>query len=348
MHNDWQAFLESQGAHIGDHGSAHFEGAPADSSCAVTDLSQLGIIAISGPDAIDFLQGQISNDLREVSETHSQLSSHCSAKGRMLANFRVLRMGDRTLLVLPRTQLEPLLKRLRMFLLRANATVEDVSDTLVCIGLTGACVEPSLAQAFGDVPTLGNGMTRSGDSALIRVEGLEPRYLLVGPVDSARAAWESARSAGAELANQDLWSLHDIRAGIPTVLPETSERFVPQMANMQLIDGVSFHKGCYTGQQVVARMQYLGKLKRRMYVARATLSPDAAAPAPGTVLSAPGSSSGQAPGWVVNAVAIGPGQCEMLVVAEIAAAEDGVLHLGDDGPALEVSAPPYGFAADAA
>jgi folate-binding Fe-S cluster repair protein YgfZ len=98
---------------------------------------------------------------------------------------------------------------------------------------------------------------------------------------------------------------------------------------------------------VVARMQYLGKLKRRMYVARAELDSDAPAPAPGTVLRAPGSSSEQAPGWVVNAVATEPGHWEMLVVAEIDAAEDGELRLGDEGPVLAVSAPPYGFAAEA-
>jgi folate-binding protein YgfZ len=347
MNKDWQAFLESQGADIGDDGSARFDGAPTDSACTLTDLSQLGIIAVSGPDTIDFLQGQVSNDLREVTDTHTQLNSHCSAKGRMLANFRVLRMDDSLLLVLPHTQLEALMKRLRMFLLRAKATIEDVSDTLICIGLTGTCVEPTLAHAFGKVPTLGNGMTRAGDTALIRVDGQVPRYLLVGPEDSARAAWEAASAAGAVATSPDLWSLYDIRAGIPTVLPETSERFVPQMANMQLIDGVSFHKGCYTGQEVVARMQYLGKLKRRMYVARAALPSDAPAPAPGTVLSAPGSASEQASGWVVNAAATGPGEWEMLVVAEIAAAEDGELRLGEDGPALKINPPPYGFAAEA-
>jgi folate-binding protein YgfZ len=181
---------------------------------------------------------------------------------------------------------------------------------------------------------------------LIRIADPTPRYLLIGPVDSARAAWEAARAAGAEPADSDLWALQDIRAGLPTVLPETSDGFVPQMANMQLIDGVSFHKGCYTGQEVVARMQYLGKLKRRMYLARVGLDADVELPAPGTALSSADSSSEQTPGRVVDARRNHAGDCEMLVVAEIKAAEEGELRLGDHGPVLEISPPPYGFPAE--
>jgi len=346
MHQDWQAFLESQGARIGDHGAAHFDGAPAEPNCAVVDLSHLGLITVSGPEATDFLQGQLSNDLRELTETHTQFNSHCSPKGRMLANFRMLRLDERLFLLLPRVQMETLLKRLRMFLLRAKATIDDASDALVCFGIVGSCADESLRHAFGSLPNDANAMVRAGDTALIRVADPNPRYLLIGPAESARAAWEAARAAGAELANADLWALQDIRAGLPTVLPETSDSFVPQMANMHLIDGVSFHKGCYTGQEVVARMQYLGKLKRRMYLAQARLDADAEPPAPGTVLSSADSTSEQAPGRVVDARRGSSGDCEMLVVAEISAAEAGELRLGEDGPVLHLSPPPYGFPAE--
>ncbi|MFP4061501.1 MAG: YgfZ/GcvT domain-containing protein [Halochromatium sp.] len=347
MHQDWQAFLDSQGARLGDDGAAHFDRAPAEPDCGVVDLSHLGLIAIGGPQATEFLQGQLSNDLRELTETHTQLSSHCSPKGRMLANFRVLRFEERFFLLLPRVQMETLLKRLRMFLLRAQASIDEVSDALVCFGLIGDCADDSLQHAFGALPSKPNAMVRAGDTALIRVADPVPRFLLIGPVDSARAAWEAARAAGAELANPDLWALRDIRAGLPTVLPETSDSFVPQMANMHLIDGVSFHKGCYTGQEVVARMQYLGKLKRRMYLARTRLDADAEPPAPGSVLSSADSTSEQSPGHVVDARRGVSGDCEMLVVAEIKAAEEGELRLGDDGPTLRISPPPYGFTAHA-
>lgn len=345
MHHDWQAFLESQGGRIGDDGAAHFDHAAAEPACAVIDLSNLGLIAVAGPEAHDFLQGQLSNDLRELSDSHSQLNSHCSPKGRMLANFRVLRLDERLLLVLPRVQMDALLKRLRMFLLRAKATIEDASDALVCFGISGQCADRSLKHAFGDVPKQPNAMLRAGDTVLIRIADPSPRYLLIGTVESARAAWEAACAAGAEPASPDLWALRDIRAGLPIVLPETSDSFVPQMANMQLIDGVSFHKGCYTGQEVVARMQYLGKLKRRMYIAQVELDADAEPPRPGTALSSPDSSSEQAAGRIVDARAAQPGHWEMLVVAEISAAESGQLRLGDEGPLLQLRPPPYGFPA---
>jgi folate-binding protein YgfZ len=340
MNQDWQAFLGARGATITDDGAARFDAAPADADCALTDLSHLGLIAIGGPEAADFLQGQVSNDVRELSDTHTQFSSHCSPKGRMLANFRLLRIEESLFLVLPRSQMDALLKRLRMFLLRAKATIDDASDALVCCGFVGSCTEGVLAGHFGEVPQGDNDMARAGDAALIRVAGATPRYLFIGPAADAQVLWEAATAAGAVEASPDLWALHDIRAGIPTVLPETTDAFVPQMTNMQLIDGVSFHKGCYTGQEVVARMQYLGKLKRRMYVAEVDTD---TAPRPGDVLSAPGSTSEQGPGKVVDARPSAPGHWELLVVAEIGAAEGYGLRLGDNGPQLQIRAPAYGF-----
>jgi folate-binding protein YgfZ len=347
MHPDWRAFLESRSAAVGDDGAARFAGAAAPGSepdCAVVDLSHLGLIAVGGPEAESFLQGQVSNDVRELSDAHTQLSSHCSPKGRMLANFRVLRIEESIFLVLPRSQMAPLLKRLRMFLLRAKAQIDDASDALVCFGLIGGCADAALGELFGALPQHDNAMSRAGDAALIRIPGVIQRFLFISPAEQAKALWQLAvTEAGAAEANPDLWALHDIRAGLPTVLPETSDAFVPQMTNMQLIDGVSFHKGCYTGQEVVARMQYLGKLKRRMYIAEVQTDQ---APQPGDLLSAPGSTSEQAPGRVVDARPAGPDTWQMLVVAEISAAEANDLHLGDDGPRLRLQPPPYGFPAE--
>jgi hypothetical protein len=140
----------------------------------------------------------------------------------------------------------------------------------------------------------------------------------------------------------EYWALLDIRAGIPSVHAETSDAFVPQMANMQLIDGVSFTKGCYTGQEVVARMQYLGKLKRRMYLAEVT-APEP--PLPGDGLYSPSSRSEQSAGRVVDACAVGGDRYELLVVVEVGAAEGGEVSLGEGGPTLALREPPYGFEA---
>ena len=354
MNQNWRAFLESRSAIVSepngetrDHaGSACFADAPVDADCALVDLSHLGLIAVGGPEAADFLQGQVSNDIRELSDSHSQLSSHCNPKGRMLANFRVLRIEQSIFLVLPRSQMEPLMKRLRMFLLRTKASIDDASDALVCFGIVGNCADAALGELFGALPVGDNDMTQADAATLIRVAGLVPRYLFIGPAEQAQGLWQRAAEQAIE-ANADLWALHDIRAGLPTVLPETSDAFVPQMLNMQLIDGVSFTKGCYSGQEVVARMHYLGKLKRRMYTAEVETD---IAPRPGDVLSVPGSKSEQAPGRVVDARAVAPGRYALLVVVEISAAEGGEVRLASDGaadgPLLQLQAPPYGFPAE--
>jgi folate-binding protein YgfZ len=352
MNQDWRAFLEARSAtvsepdpdqHQDDAGAARFADAPSEADCALIDLSHLGLIAVGGPEATDFLQAQVSNDIRELSDTHSQLNSHCTAKGRMLANFRMLRIEQSLFMVLPRSQMAPLLKRLRMFLLRAKATIDDASDALVCFGIIGDCADAALGDLFATLPNDDNAMTRSGDATLIRIPGRVPRYLFIGPAQQAKTLWQSAAGQALQ-ANADLWALHDIRAGIPTVLPQTSEAFVPQMVNMHLIDGVSFTKGCYTGQEVVARMQYLGKLKRRMYIAEVESDRP---PRPGDLLSVPGSKSEQAPGRVVDARAVAPGRFELLVVVEISAAEGGEVRLaresGDTGPLRRLKAPPDGF-----
>lgn len=341
MNQHWQTFLQQQGADFETDGGAQFPGAPLTSDCALCDLSSLGLIAVGGPEAIDFLQGQVSNDLRELSEQHTQLSSHCSPKGRMLANFRVLRIEESLFLVLPRSQVAALMKRLTMFRLRANVSLDDASDALVCSGFVGDCHEALLSEHFGTLPAQDNGMVRAGDASLVRISGPVPRWLLIAPASEASMLWQAAQEAGAAQAGEDLWALNDILAGLPTVYPETSDAFVPQMANMQLIDGVSFHKGCYTGQEVVARMQYLGKLKRRMYLGEVESK---VAPRPGDELSAPESKSGQGPGRIVDARSIGPNRYKLLLVADIATAETGQLLLGEQGPQISLTPPPYGFA----
>ncbi len=292
-----------------------------------------------GPRSLDFLQGQVSNDLRELSDAHSQLSSHCTAKGRMLANFRVLRIEDSIFLVLPRDPATGPAQRLRMFVLRAKVQVEDASDALVCAGVIGDCADDLLSATFGSLPADANSLARHQAMTLIRVAGPTQRRLLIGPAEQVKAVWEAASAQAAE-ADPGLWGLHDIRAGIPVIRPETSDAFVPQMTNMQLIDGVSFHKGCYTGQEVVARMQYLGKLKRRMY--HASVETDTA-PRAGDPLLITGSRSEQASDRIVDARQVAPGRWELLVVVETVAAEGGEVRLGADGPALTLTPPPYGF-----
>lgn len=343
MNSRWKSFLESRSADIDPEGKVRFPNAPAEADCALMDLSPLGLIAVSGSEAVSFLQGQLTNDVVKLSADSSQLGSHCSHKGRMLASFRVFMRGDGIYLQLPRALVEATLKRLRMYLLRADATAEDASDQFAGIAIAGECAPSLLAAHLERVPGQDNEVTTARGLTLIRIPGPVPRFEIVGPPETMDGLWDDLAKT-ATIVNADFCALLDIRAGLPTVYPQTSDAFVPQMANLQLVEGVSFKKGCYTGQEVVARMQYLGKLKRRMYLARLTAEHP---PAPGDVLHYPCSSSEQATGWVVDARADSDGEYELLVVLEIEARESGEVRLGGpEGPLLSLSDPPYGFPAE--
>jgi folate-binding protein YgfZ len=258
----------------------------------------------------------------------------------MLASFRVFRSDDTFYLQLPRSKVDIIANRLRMYVLRAKARVENASDRLVAIGISGDCAPSLLASLLDTTPERDNEVSHVGDTIAIRISGPAPRFEILGPVADIQTLWDGL-ATDASVVNADYWALLDIRAGIPNVFPETSEAFVPQMANLQLLDGVSFKKGCYTGQEVVARMQYLGKLKRRMY--RAVVSGDRV-PLSGDELHCPGSSSEKATGRVVDARPNENGAYELLAVVEIDAAENGEVRLGGaDGPLLSFIEPPYGF-----
>lgn len=335
MNSEWQAFLESQGIGIEDGVAAPAPGNLGD--CNLFDLGQFGLIRVSGEDAADFLQGQLTNDVRELAADSSQLSSYCSPKGRMMASFRLFRLGDDILIQLPRTRLGPILQRLRMFVLRSKVTLEDASDDLVQIALAGDCAPAilgDLAPAAADEAVQGDGLV------VVRLAGDRPRFLAAGTPATITALWQQAAGT-ATPAGAAAWRLLDIRAGIPVVEEETVEAFVPQMTNLQLINGVSFTKGCYTGQEVVARMQYLGKLKRRMFRVSVDMDP---CPAAGTELFSPRSASGQGAGRIVSAAPAPGGGCEALAVVETAVAESGEVHVGsNEGPVLTFLDLPYRF-----
>ncbi len=304
--------------------------------CALNDLSHLGLIRVSGADARTFLQGQLTNDSKQVSADTAQLSSYCSPKGRMLGSFWLLQRGDDLYLQLPRERVDAIVKRLRMFVLRAQVTIEDASDALAHFGLSGDCAAELLP--FAPAAPMASD-TRDGVT-ILRLPGDRPRFTVIGEPDALGPLW-SRCAERASVAGPAFWSLLDIRAGIPSVFDDTVEAFVPQMANLQLIGGISFTKGCYTGQEVVARMQYLGKLKRRMY--RAHLDLDTP-PSAGAEIHSASSESGQGAGRVVDAAPSPDGGVEALVVMQISSAQADDARLGDAaGPRLTLLPLPYAF-----
>ncbi|WP_316368658.1 CAF17-like 4Fe-4S cluster assembly/insertion protein YgfZ [Candidatus Thiodiazotropha sp. CDECU1] len=329
MNREWSEFLASRSKPVTDG---------ADINCALNDLSHYGLIRVEGEDAEQFLQGQMTNDMRQVTEDHSNLAGWCNAKGRMIASFRCFRQGESYYLQTPAEAIPAILPRLSMYVLRSKVVVSNASDDWVRIGLTGNCAEALLQPFFEELPEQANSVQQQDGLILIRLPGSMPRFEVIGPVPQLKEIWQTAEGQ-AQPASSELWSLYEIRAGIPTLYPQTRESFVPQMANMQLIDGVSFTKGCYTGQEVVARMQYLGKLKRRMYLAHVDSD---TAPQPGDDLFAEGSTSGQGAGKIVDAQSSGDGY-ELLAIIEIASAEENQVKLGESGPRLEILNLPYSY-----
>ena len=342
MVEEWQRFLEEAGARIED-GTVKAFSDPGDEARAATegnvvcDLSHYVLLSASGEDTETFLQGQTTNDLRHLSDSASQLNSVCTPKGRMMAVFRIVPRGDALLLRVPQGLADTLAGHLRKFVLMSKVTIEDVSDRLVGIGVSGPDMPERLKAAAGAVPGQVDEVVHSGDLTVVQVPGIHPRYEVYGEAEAMQALW--SRLEGATPVGADAWGLLDIRAAVPTIYPETTEAFVPQMANLHLVNGVSFRKGCYTGQEIVARMQYLGQLKRRMYPAHVKTD---TAPQPGDALFAPDSQSGQGAGKVVDARPAPEGGYDLLAVVEIKSAEAGELRLRDtDGPALELRDLPY-------
>jgi len=294
-------------------------------------LSHEGVLAVRGADAAKFLQGQLTCNLNYLSDTQASLGARCTQKGRMQSSFRILLQGDGVLLAMASELLEPQLADLKKYAVFSKSRLTDESATWVRFGLSGAdSVLLSLGLAL---PPETDSVARTDELIAIRVS--PGRAELWAPATQA----DTVRSQlAAHLKEGDLnqWLLGQIRAGIGQVMAQTRELFIPQMLNLQAVGGVSFKKGCYTGQEIVARMQYLGKLKRRLY--RLSLNAGEL-PEPGTPLFSPSHNS--AIGEVVIA-ARADQTIELLAVLQAEAADGGDVHVGTlEGPGLQLLDLPY-------
>jgi len=228
-------------------------------------LAHLGVLRFTGADALSFLQGQVSNDTQRLTENTPVLAAYSTAQGRVLALIYLLPHSSGAVAILPREILGATMERMRKFILRAKVRIEDAGDTLVVAGQLGAT-----AQA-GATPETGATAPAGAKAASRYVEhdgiGVAPvghdgnRHWVIGPPEKIAAPADAAAAKRIE----DDWRLADIRAGLPQVYAATSEAFVAQMLNLDLLDGISFTKGCYTGQEIIARTQHLGRIKRRLF-----------------------------------------------------------------------------------
>ncbi len=345
MKSEWKDFLRNAGAEFEHDCVATFGNPDRERKIAHTgdlfcDLSHFGIIAAYGEDAAEFLQAQFTNDINQVDEAHSQLSALCTPKGRMLCNFRIFRREQTYYLVLPYELLEAVLSRLRMFVLRSKVTLEDASDALMGIGASGNKMIEHLGDITGDLPDNVDVSIEYKDYTIVRVAGVVPRYEIYGLLEAMKKLWQ-ALDVHATPVGANVWELLNIQAGIPVITASTIDAYVPQMANMHLINGVSFTKGCYPGQEIVARMHYLGKLKRRMY----RIAFDAHdIPETGTSLVTETSTESQDIGTILSTQENPDGNFEALAVIQVNDAENSQLKLGDTkGPEITVLDLPYSF-----
>ena len=331
--SEWLNKISALGATLNDSGDRILRVDDRDSETRLTPLVHQGLFSVLGPDAEKFLQGQLSCDLKEVSALGSRLGAHCNIKGHMHSLLRVLRVQDGFWLrgqrdLLPGTQ--ALLKKYMVF---SKAQSQDLSDAVVGLGCSGPGAAVLVEKVLGQVPSEVDGVYASDGMLAVRVPG--KRFEIWLPRDQALTLLPELIEF-APLGTTDRWELDEIRAAVPDLRSETVEAFIPQMTNLQALRGVSFTKGCYTGQEIVTRLQHRGQLKRPMY--RATVSSDSR-PLPGTALH---SADKDNIGKVVLAAPAAEGQFELLAVIVKDLAESTPILLGSQsGPALQLLDLPY-------
>ena len=246
MYLSWQNFVE-----LFQHGNLN--------NALTSSLDHLGILVFSGADAEEFLQGQLTCEVRGLMNNQATTGGYLTAKGRLLCTFILWRIGDEFMLQLPLSLVETIMIRIKMYILRSKVNIRNISREIVCYGLINA--EHTLVQHLC-LPDTNNSLCQSKDVTVLRLS--QNRSEIFGNA-TAMSGIKSILDENTEKIASNIWRKLDIESGWPSILPETQDLFVPQMVNLEKLGGISFKKGCYPGQEIVARMQYRGMLKRTMY-----------------------------------------------------------------------------------
>jgi folate-binding protein YgfZ len=301
----------------------------------------LGLIRVAGDDAASFLHTQLTNAVEDLKPGAARLAGYCSVKGRLLATFLMWRDPDGIVLQLSADIQPPVQKRLSMFVLRAKARLADITASHAILGLAGAGAASALAAAGLPVPEAAFAVAEADGASVIRLPDSagQPRWQLVLPAERADAV-RLALGATLQAASPALWDWLEVQSGLPRIVAATQEQFVPQMINFELVGGVNFRKGCYPGQEIVARSQYRGTLKRRMWLVQGA----GETPAPAAEIFRP-EDPGQPCGMIVNAAPAPQGGWAGLAELKIdaaAGASTSALRLGSaEGAALTTATLPY-------
>jgi len=341
----WHQFLQESSIHplvlenekILSFGDSYAEILGTKRGSVICDLSHLGLLQIQGEDAITFLQGQVTNDVKQLDGNHAHYTAYCSPKGRMLALFLAFAHYDHLHLQLPKELVAGVAKRLKMYVMRSKVEITDVSASIIKIGLSGQNAADLLNSHFANIPQNDYELVGLENGAVLRLPGALPRYEIFTDLNNAKLIW-SDLCLHSIVVGAPCWDWLEIQAGIPDVTLNTQEQFVPQMLNLDLLGAINFKKGCYTGQEIVARTHYLGTVKRRTYLAQ--INTHVLPMAGNDVLN----DAAEVVGKVVRSAIASVDSCDLLVEIRSESIESGKLFV--DGIALAIKPLPYALQAN--
>jgi folate-binding protein YgfZ len=323
MNQNWKNFLLTQHATFESDTRITFPAKADYNDKTIYPIAHLAVLTVSGKDAALLLQGQLTCNVNDITGTKSSPGALCNPKGRAITTFLLVKTGDAFLMVLPEELLEPVKKRLQMYVLRSDVTLTDSSGQHCLIGLCHP--ETQAGPLFA---------TTQNEIIAVNLSATQSRYLVIAKADKAIALWsERVSHQGFQPENPDQWRYLDILSGIPWLTTETSEQFIPQMLNLDLLGGISFNKGCYTGQEIVARTHYLGKAKRALFLAECDTP---FTPAPNSTVIDDSTGTEQAIGKVLLAQRSRAAHgnegslCKMLVVLQVSDSDTYNLKLKDN------------------
>ncbi len=339
METNWKTFLSASGANIQGNFVNDFGNPEQESNDAftdvITDLSYLNLLTISGDDTETFLSGQFTSDISQLQDGKLQCSAWCNPKGRVIANFLMLRQENIFYLLLPDELKNIFIQRLRMYILRADVSIQDQSNKLAAIGVRGNAVKSILTAKFDGIPEPYQYSTNN-ELVLIALPDETSRYIIIGRYDRIEALWQSLSARLIPIGSR-YWQLFDILSGHAWVYKDTSESFLPQELNLDLLGGLSFSKGCFPGQEVIARLHYRGREKKRLYLGHS--SSEILFP-PATKLYR--DELEQSIGTIVNSAAHPEKGMTVLAVVDSVANNHEILHIHSaDGPDIQLDSLPY-------
>ena len=298
----------------------------------VSSLDYLTVLRVSGDDAVEWLQGQLTTDLTDVGASTSRIAAWCSPKGRVLAIFRVLADPDGGYrLVCERWFTAALLARLRMFILRSDVRIDDAGDSLGVAGVAGTSALPGRFETWAETAEVDDATT-IGEVTVTRVPGHHRRFMVTGPHDRIASILTPQPAGVVSQAGPDAWRLADICAGVARVSEAMSDAFLPQMLNLDRFGGVSFEKGCYVGQEIVARAQHLGRVKRRAWVGRTSIAAEGDA-----IVDAAADGAPKVGDIVAEAPHPDGGSAVFMVLNTTSVHSPGLHALGPNGPPVRIA-----------